>query len=378
MRSILSSSLLAALTLCLAPNVHANGCNNQPPQCPPHNPSPCPPHDPPHCPPHEPPHCPPHEPPHCPQPPSLSCDAGGPYNVDGQPGVVSVQLDGTDSAGATSWHWSVNYPGAFFDDANVPNPILTIPVTCDCSFNLTVNLTVRRDQQTRNCCAIVRLRDHVPPVITCPDDAKVTCGDDISPEALGFATATDNCDQHVHVTYHDHNVPAACDAQRFDHTIERTWRAVDNDCNSSTCVQTIDVVKQVADLDVLPGVCPNTYNKNSNALLPVAILGNFAFDVTRIQWNSVRLYGLDCNGGPVSAQSYQLCDVGTPFVGSGCGCHDLNGDGRLDLVARFNRSQLNNSLHLNSLPSGTAVQVIVVGRLCDGCKFIAQDCLVIQ
>jgi hypothetical protein len=24
------------------------------------------------------------------------------------------------------------------------------------------------------------------------------------------------------------------------------------------------------------------------------------------------------------------------------------------------------------------VQVIVVGRLCDGCKFIAQDCLVIQ
>jgi hypothetical protein len=361
MHSILSASLLAALTLCLAPNVQANGCNNHPP-CPP-----CPPHAP--CPPHTP--CPP-------PPPTLQCDAGGPYNVDAQAGVVSVQLDGTDSSGATSWHWSVNFPGAFFDDANVPNPILTFPVACDCSLNVTVNLTVHRDNQTKSCCAIVRLRDHLPPVITCPEDGKLTCGDDVSPQALGFATATDNCDTHVQVTHHDHLIFPQCDAQRAEYTIERTWRAVDNDCNVATCVQTIDVVKRVAALDVLPGACPNTYDRGSNALLPIAILGNFDFDVTQVQWSSIRLYGLYCAGGPVSAHSVQLADVATPFVGSGCGCHDLNGDGRLDLVARFNRNHLNHALGLCNLPSGTAVQIIVTGRLCGGCEFIAQDCLVVQ
>lgn len=350
MQSILSASLFAALTLCLAPNVHANGCNNHPP-------------------------C---QPPPCPPPPTLQCDAGGPYNVDAQMGVVSVQLDGTDSAGATSWHWSVNYPGAFFDNADLPNPILTLPVTCDCSFNVTVNLTVRRQNQSKNCCAIVRLRDHVRPVITCPEDAKLTCGQDDSPQALGFATATDNCDTHVQISHHDHLVFPDCDAQRAEYVIERTWRAVDNDCNVATCVQTIDVVKQVAPLDVLPGQCPNTYDRNSNALLPIAILGNFDFDVTRVQWNSIRLYGLDCTGGPIHAHSCQLADVATPFVGSGCGCHDLNGDGRLDLVARFNRNQLNHALGLCNLPSGTAVQIIVTGRVCGGCEFIAQDCLVVQ
>ncbi len=346
MQSIFSASLFAALTLCLAPNVHANGCNNHPP---------CPP-----------------------PPPTLHCDAGGPYTVDSQMGVVSVQLDGTDSAGATSWHWSTNQPGAFFDDANVPNPVIAIPVTCDCSFNVSVSLTVRRDNQTKTCCATIRLRDHIRPIITCPEDGKIISGQDESPAALGCATATDNCDAHVQISYHDHIVQPDCPADRFDYVIERKWKAVDNDCNKATCVQNIDVVKKVAALDILPGACPNTYNRTSSALLPVAILGDFDFDVTQIQWNTVRMYGLDCAGGPVSAHSFQLADAATTFAGTGCGCHDLNGDGRLDLVANFKRNQLNNGLGLCNLSSGTAVQIVVIGRLCNGSRFIAQDCLVVQ
>lgn len=311
--------------------------------------------------------------------PTLSCDAGGPYKVDAALGVVTVQLDGTDSAGATSWKWTTTFPGAFFDDSTLPNPVLTVPVDCDCSFNLQVKLTVKRGTQTKNCSATVRLRDKTPPKLFCPPDAKLFCGQPTSPAALGHATATDNCDQNVKITWKDKKIPADCKAGRFDHVIQRTWKAVDDDCNVTKCVQIIDVVKQVASLDILPGVCPNTYDRGSNALLPVVILGSADFDVTRIKWNSIRMYGLDCSAGPVKAHSYQLADAATPYFGQNCGCHDVNGDGHLDLVVKFKRNKINDAFDLCDAASGTPIQIIVTGQLeCSGCKFIAEDCIVVQ
>ncbi len=349
MKSILTFSFLAALALSFAPSARANGWCNPPPPCGPSN------------------------------PPTLRCDAGGPYTVDATAGVVSIQLDGTDSSGATSWTWTTNYPGAFFDDPSVPNPILTIPVGCDCSFNVHVQLKVRRQNQNKQCSTTVRVRDNTKPKIFCPPQAKLFCGDDTSPQALGFATATDNCDTNVKITYKDKIIKPDCDARRFDHVIERTWKATDNDCNVAKCVQIIDVVKIVASLDILPGVCPNTYDPSSNALLPVTILGSATFDVTQIQWSSIKMYGLDCSAGPLGAHSYQLADVGTEFFGGDCACDDLNGDGHLDLVAKFKRNKINDKFDICDVDPGTPIEIIVVGKLnCGGCKFIAQDCIVVQ
>ena len=129
----------------------------------------------------------------------------------------------------------------------------------------------------------------------------------------------------------------------------------------------------------MPGVCPNDYDRNSCQLLPVAVLGSEGFDVTHIQWSTVKLWLEGCTGGPVEPHSICLADVGTPFVGgAACDCHDLNGDGRLDLVARFNRNQVNQRLHLASVPVGTVLRLVVSGRLCDGCKFVAEDCIVVR
>ena len=43
--------------------------------------------------------------------------------------------------------------------------------------------------------------DITPPVITCPSDVTIECNDDISPGSIGTATATDDCDTDVTITY---------------------------------------------------------------------------------------------------------------------------------------------------------------------------------
>jgi hypothetical protein len=143
-------------------------------------------------------------------------------------------------------------------------------------------------------------------------------------------------------------------------------------------VQLIDVVKEVTSLDVLPGECPNGYDPDACDLLPVAILGLDGVQVGKIQWNTVKLYGRNCDGGPVSPQCFQYTDVAGPFAGGPeCACDVIPPDGKTDLVAYFKRSKLNDRLNLDCLPAGTAVSVVVTGRLSNGCKFVAEDCLVI-
>lgn len=309
---------------------------------------------------------------------NLSCDAGGPYKIDAAPGTVSVQLDGTDSFGATGWLWTTNAPGAAFNDATLPNPTLTFVAADSCSASYQITLTVTRNQQSKTCSTTVKLKDREKPVIQCPELEKVFSGMDTSPSALGFATATDNCDQNVKITYWDKIVFPDCKADRFAYVIERTWKAVDDDCNVSKCVQIIDVVRVVTALDVRPGVCPNVYDANACTLLPIAITGSATFDVTKINWCTVKVWGLDCTAGPIEPHSFHLADVATPLIsGVNCNCDDLNGDGTLDLLLKVKRSKINQAFDVCDQPAGTTLPVLVTGRLCNGVYFIAQDCMVL-
>jgi hypothetical protein len=105
----------------------------------------------------------------------------------------------------------------------------------------------------------VRLRDHAgnvsdiihqstfidqePPVINCPADADTQCHALTDPDQTGSATATDGFDPNPTVGFSDDVTPGDCPN---DLLIERTWTAADHCGNSSSCVQTIEV------LDTMP------------------------------------------------------------------------------------------------------------------------------
>ncbi|MBT8256768.1 MAG: HYR domain-containing protein, partial [Bacteroidia bacterium] len=134
--------------------------------------------------------------------------AGGPImGTDNCPGAVTVQTAGLPS-------------GSFFPVGTTTNTFVVTDAagnTASCSFDVTVN-------------------DNEPPVITCPADVTVECGDPTDPTATGTATATDNCS--ATVTFSDASVPGCGNTE----VITRTWTATDPSGNSVSCDQIITVV----------------------------------------------------------------------------------------------------------------------------------------
>lgn len=86
---------------------------------------------------------------------------------------------------------------------------------------------------TAQCVQSISLIDNMPPVVTCPANAEVSCGDDISPDALGVATAVDFCNE-VSVDFVDAPIPGSC-----PEAIARVWTATDACGNTRSCTQTI-------------------------------------------------------------------------------------------------------------------------------------------
>lgn len=222
--------------------------------------------------------------------------------------------------------------------------------------------------------------DTATPEITCPPDVTVTCGKSTDPANTGMASAPDICD--LKIDFVDNVIPTTCPADPIQEVIERTWTATNNTSgNSSSCDQTITVLKKVFPLDIKPGSCPNSYNRRSHGVLPVGLLGTADFDVTTVDLNSVVISRADCiggaaapNEGPPGPHSV-FSDVGTPFPGVPCDCHELTGDGVVDLSMKFPTDDVVDVLELNDLPAGALVELVVSGTLADGCKFIATDCV---
>ncbi|MFN0214144.1 MAG: T9SS type A sorting domain-containing protein [Saprospiraceae bacterium] len=89
-----------------------------------------------------------------------------------------------------------------------------------------------------NCSQTITFEDNTPPVITCPADKNLFCGDITLPSNTGFATATDVCDNNVGITYSD-NPPSGPTCGGSGGVFVRTWLATDDCGNTATCTQTI-------------------------------------------------------------------------------------------------------------------------------------------
>jgi hypothetical protein len=316
----------------------------------------------------------------CNEPPI--CDADGPYVAECDGITTTIALDGLGSSDPDNdpldFMWSSDCPGASFDDPNSPTPMLTVDSSPGCFIVCTVSLTVDDGQATDSCETTVTIEDTTAPLIDCPPDVAVTCGEPTDPGETGVAMAADECDPDPMVDFVDNVMPTDCPADPIQELIERTWTATDacdNSDEGSTCVQSITVLKIALSLDIKPGSCPNPLNRNSHGLLPVSLLGTAEFDVSTVLLDSLRISRADCIGGDVAPWHTRIEDAATPFGGELCDCHELTGDGFDDISMKFKIAHVVDALMLDDLPVGSLVELCVSGTLDDGCEFVACDCV---
>jgi hypothetical protein len=133
--------------------------------------------------------------------------------------------------------------------------------------------------------------------------------------------------------------------------------------------------------DIKPGACPNPFNRGSNGVQPISILGTATFNVHDINLSTVRVGRADGmfdtarpNEGPPGPHSVYE-DTGTPFDGAQCACNSAEGDGIVDLSMKFKTQDMVTAMHLNDLSTGALVPLKFTGQLNNGQAFEAVDCL---
>ncbi|WP_437127410.1 HYR-like domain-containing protein, partial [Maribellus mangrovi] len=139
---------------------------------------------------------------------------------------------------------------------NIPNPA-NVTATDNCDADVTLTFTEARTEgdcgliliertwtatdacgNVASCTQLIKVEDTTPPVIVCPPDVTVECDESTDPDNTGYATATDNCDNQVVITWADDEAIGSCGLT----SIERTWTATDCDGNAASCIQIITVV----------------------------------------------------------------------------------------------------------------------------------------
>lgn len=133
-----------------------------------------------------------------------------------------------------------------------------------------------------------------------------------------------------------------------------------------------------AHLDIKPGSCPNPFNlklfefKDSGVdrkggVMPVALVGTLDFDVDDVDVSTVRLEGVE----PIKI--HNPSDVATPFDSEECACTEVEGDGIKDLHMKFLSQDI--ARVITSGPPQSNRRLTLTGRLLDGTKFEASDCI---
>lgn len=95
--------------------------------------------------------------------------------------------------------------------------------------------------------------------------------------------------------------------------------------------------------------------------------------MTTIDPASIKLEG-------ISPLRWDYEDVATPFEGEFCDCHELEGDGYVDLTLKFDPREIFELYGLGSLIDGESMTLAISGFLKEefgGTEIHGQDCIVI-
>ncbi|MEW6378122.1 MAG: hypothetical protein AB1611_00795 [bacterium] len=153
--------------------------------------------------------------------------------------------------------------------------------------------------------------------------------------------ATDSCAGKITATTTDptiYSVPG---------TYTVTWTYADGHGHSITQTQQVTVDLAV---DIKPGKCPNQLSMTSIAPFSVVVLGSSGFDVTSIDFASIRL-GREGVSGKVIPERRSYADLSTlpSDGGDPYDCPDLRRDGYKDLIMDFNAQEVIRVLQLKEV-----------------------------
>jgi hypothetical protein len=163
---------------------------------------------------------------------------------DTTPPVISCPTNVTVECGQSTDPGSTGVATA--SDTCDSSPTVTFTDAVSGNYPQTISRTWTATDSSGNsnsCVQIITIQDTTPPVITCPPDKQLQCGDSAAPANTGTATAADSCSGNVAITFTDVATPANCTGNAG---IDRTWKAADASGNSSTCVQHITFVDTTA------------------------------------------------------------------------------------------------------------------------------------
>jgi len=126
------------------------------------------------------------------------------------------------------------------------------------------------------------------------------------------------------------------------------------------CIQASNEPIEVT-IDIKPGSDPNPLNVKSKGVLPVAILGTAAFDVSDVDPDSLMFFNPNAAGVPGYSE-YPLRWA----------LEDVDGDGLVDLVSHFDAENLM-AICPTLEPDGTEMELHLVGVLIDGTALEGMD-----
>ncbi|MBI1827668.1 MAG: PQQ-binding-like beta-propeller repeat protein [Planctomycetes bacterium] len=152
-------------------------------------------------------------------------------------------------------------------------------------------------------------------------------------------------------------------------------------------VDAMQLLRPPVQMQVMSASCPKTLDvsKPGRRFLKVALVGTPDFDVHRVNQDSLLLSRADGIGGRIQPvfrrfgpSAIRTMDVAAVSSGLVCGCTALAGDGIMDKVMSFSRSDLRDVLELGAMTPGSSVRLVLDGKLIDGTPFRASDCIAIS
>lgn len=171
--------------------------------------------------------------PECNEPPA--CEAG----PDVSASCDGVRLDAAASdpdGDPLSFAWSSSCAGTSFSPGpDVEDPLLTFGTSCGSTCVLTLVVDDGRGGTCTDSLA-VEVRDITAPALAgVPADETVEC-DSVPPPAS--PTATDDCDAHPDLSFSEARADGPCPGE---HTLARTWTAIDDCGNAASRTQVVTV-----------------------------------------------------------------------------------------------------------------------------------------